>query len=349
MLLLSPRATARADALRARLIAPTTQDELLVEALAMVKGELSAAGFRVTVQRAAHGAEAKASIDPIAAQDAATAVVVVQRQPSDSTEVKALEFWVYEPWGRETAVVRSQVDANQPSLSARRGAVQAVELLRAVLAQRGIAPKARAETQPRRQVDTSPDPTGPDPAHRDGPERSASVRVGTGLALWSGFNGLGSSLTPIAALSVALPSLLPSRDLALELRASAAGLGWASELALAEGTVQVRQTLMIGELVLRLWPRATVQPLLSLGGGAYAVSLEAEAVAPFVARSPHTWSGLLGGGCGVMLAASAHFAASLEAQLLSATAPSEVRVAGRVEAVAGAPMLLIGAQLMGGF
>lgn len=342
--MLAPCNTARADALRAVLIAPSTRDELLDEALAMVRGELSAAGFRVTVQRSTQANQTNASIAPVVDQDAGFAVVVVRRQPREGSEVDALEFWVYEPWGRETAVVRSPVDAGEPSLSARRGAVQAVEVLRAVLAQRGIAQKVDAEDQPRREVDT-----GPRSEHREQDLLLGSVRIGVGLAVWSGFEGLGSSLTPTATLSVTLPESLPSRDLVLDLRASAAGLGPPCKLEFDEGTVRVRQFFFIGELVLRLWPRDVVQPLLSVGGGAYAVSIEAEAVAPFISRSPHTWSALFGVGIGLMLAFSTHFAASLEARLLSAAAPSDLSVAGSVEAVAGAPMLLTGAQLIGAF
>lgn len=370
VLLLEPAAAARSDALRAQVVAPETQDELLVEALARVKGELSAAGFGVAVQLVPDDARADASIDRFKVRDAASAVIVVRRQPPGGAGNEALELWVYDPWDGDTAIIRSEIEESDPSLSAQRGAVQAVEVLRAVLARRGIRIEAGAGMPPPGEEDgktvappgdgveepsSAPGPRntvekpGAAPAPQDRDARSGLVRVGAGLALWSGFDGLGSSLAPTASLFVALPGPLSGRDLALDLRASAAGLGWASEIALDQGRVEVRQALLTGDLVLRLRPRALLQPLLSLGAGAYAVSVEAEAEAPLVARSPHTWSGLLGGGAGLMLAVSTHFAALLQAQLLYATAPSDVSVDGRVRATAGAPMMLIGAQLMGGF
>ncbi len=370
LLLLEPAATARSDAPRAQVVAPETQDELLIEALARVKGELSAAGFGVAIQLAPDDARPDASIDRFKERDAATAVIVLRRQPPGGAEKEVLEFWVYDPWDRDTAIIRSEIEQGDPSLSAQRGAVQAVEVLRAVLARRGIRIGAGAGMPPPGEEDgTIVAPPGDgveEPNHPPGPRdtveeqgaasappdrhaRSGLVRVGAGLALWSGFEGLGSSLAPTASLCVTPPGLLLDRDLALDFRASAAGLGRAYEIALDQGRVEVRQAALVGDLVLRLRPRALLQPLLSLGGGAYAVSIEAEAEAPFIARSPQTWSGLLGAGAGLMLAVSKHFAGLLQVQLLYATAPSDVSVDGRVTATAGAPMMLTGAQLMGGF
>lgn len=334
-------AVARADALHARLIVPAARDSLLEETRSRTKGELTAAGFRVTVRQ--DDTDAQAAIASAGAETHATAVVILAREDAVAGRA-ALVFWVYEPWGGRTTVVRSPIDAGDPGLSARRGAVQAVEILRAALGQHGLVPAAREQRGAGREPEA--------PAASDDTSRSSVLWGGVGLALWNGFDGLGSSLTPTLRIGLSLkaiaPALVPGDELALDVRAGAGGLAGASQLAREAGSVRLHQALVLGELLLRLWPRAALQPLVSLGGGAYLLSTEAEAAAPYVAHSARTVSGLLSAGAGLWFEASPHFATCLEAQLLLAGAPSDIRIAGVVEATAGAPMLLVGAQLMGG-
>jgi hypothetical protein len=77
------------------------------------------------------------------------------------------------------------------------------------------------------------------------------------------------------------------------------------------------------------------------------VSVEGQAVAPFSGRSARTWSAVVGAGAGLWIAPARHIAGSIEGQLLLSTAPTEVRVGERVAALAGEPVLVISAQLMG--
>jgi hypothetical protein len=346
-----PLASVHAQTLRALLLAPPAGDERLAEAVARVKGELAAAGFRVTEERLEDGQAADGAMAQARTDDPDAAVVVVRLDPAVSDIGGGLQIWVYEPWRSTTALVPIVIDRVEPGLSIKRGAVQAVELLRAALEQDALerATQAQLPTPSDGALSDSPPPDAAeaDGAEADGATARASAHLAAGLALWSGFDGLGSALTPLVRLALALPWQHAWPELALDVRASAAGFGQRSMLDTAEGSVSVRQTLLTGELVLRGWPHALVQPLASAGAGAYAVSVEGQAVAPFSGRSARTWSGVVGAGAGLWIAPARHIAGSIEGQLLLSTAPTEVRVGERVAALAGEPMLVISAQLMG--
>jgi len=315
------------------------------ELRARLRGELVAAGFEVVVVPSPEGQDPKLLAESVAGT-LHPAAVVYARPPLTTDAEASGELWISDRLVKRTFVLRYRTAGTTPDEAAR-VAVQAVEVLKADLAELSVTRAPPPEPPPKRA---------PTVVVAKQPEfRALRVPVELGAAVLPGFGGLGSTWTPVLRAGVTLPATWEeSEPPHLDVRARVAGLGGDVSVEAKEGEARVRHTLVGLEVALRLLPKSPIQPFFLACVDAYGVHVEGRS-ASAVAHTERTWSVATGGGLGLFIQPFIHararpdVALALTGELEAAWMPTEIRIAERKVATVGSPTALLGAGVVGVF
>jgi len=328
---------------RVVLLEPDAPDALSVEVFARLRGELSAAGFEVIVVPVAIDVEPRAALESTGREFGPAAVVLLQRALDATSGEQIAELWISDLLLQRTLIQRTKVNPEKPGRDIARLAVQVAELLKARLAELSVNGERR-----RAVTERPPEPTPSAPL--GDPPRTARLEStwALGVGVLQGFERGVRSWTPLARIGLAFPELL-APALTLELRANAAGLGQINDYSSADGSAEWRQSVLTVELLARFFQRSPVQPLLSLGSGAYVLEVAGQAESPYRARGQTTWSGVSSVGGGVWIGLGSGFAWTADAQVLATWSKTMVRVNEREVWSSGAPIGFASTSLVGAF
>jgi hypothetical protein len=327
---------------RVVLLQPETRTQFSAEVLTRVRGELEATSFELNVISAPPGLLPKEAVETAGAELDPEAVLLVDSHVDRVQRIRRTDVWLSDRVAQKTFVERLQVSLDDPERGATWVAVQAVELVRARLADSSIRPRAAHRPKPVEKPSTA------EPREMPQPEQGPSFAAGLGLGLLHGFRGVGSSLAPVIRASVRIPT---SAEIPISFhgRLSAASFGTANVVQINALTADVKQSFGTLDAVVKLWPQAIFQPMFTFGGGVYTVDVDGEANAPYVNHAERTWSGLANAGLGLWIEPATGIACVLEAQLLTAWSKTIVRLGDQEAAELGVPMGFFSAGLLGVF
>jgi hypothetical protein len=332
-LLASQAAAVRAEMpYRVVLLRPAVIDDVTSDALARVHGELTAAGFEVSVLAPAPALDVRTALETAGRELAPIGAFAIVRAPADNTA----EIWVCDRMAGKSVIQSVRLDSSgapgQPSRAVVL-AVHAVELLKASLAQYWLASVPRAPRPP-----AGGDVASPSPSHV-----TAGLAVEAGVGWLDNVGAVTAVWQPIVRASYG-----GARGWAG--RITVAGLGPDAALRAPTGSAQIRQQLAEVEIVRGFRAGKHVQPVLSGGGGAYRARVEGVGIAnTSTGKTSDNWSALVTAGGGVALPMVAHLALVADAHLLL-TWPHTIVRFGSVEAGAtGWPALLVSAGVLATF
>jgi hypothetical protein len=329
---------------RVVLLERSSADETQREVTTRVRAELGAAGFEV-IALPVGDEDPKNSVEGAGFQVHPASVLLVERLATDSDEEsRDVELWLSDRLLKKTVVLRLHSDEHTAgpesrSRQAARIAVQAVELVKARLAELSLTRERERERVTPPPVINPPAPVAPAP-------RGARPNLTAGIGLLEGFQEGQQSLTPVLRLGVALPEHWTGDVLALDVRGGFIGLGRAARIEHGAGSASLRHTAVGLDAVVRFLPKRRVQPFVSLGGGFLAVDVAGTAHEPYRNTSERTISGLVSASGGLWLQPVKGFGLALEGQLIDAWSKTVVRIAGEDAAEVAAPLLLLSAGLM---
>jgi hypothetical protein len=319
---------------RVVLLRPPTTDDVTSDALARVHGELTAAGFDVRMLAQDPTLDVRGALETVGRElDPIAAFAIVRGANANTAEI-----WVCDRLAGKSVIQSVRLDADGRSGQSSRSvvlAVQAVELLKASLAQYWLASVRRAPPPP-------PPPSAGVVA--PGP-RSALAGVGIEAALgWlDSVGAVTAAWQPIVRASYG-----GARGWAG--RITVGGLGTQGTLSAPTGTAQIRQELAALEIVHGFRAGARVQPVVSAGGGVFRARVEGSGVPdPSTGLTTSNWSGLVTAGVGVVVPIVAHAALVADAHVIATWPYTAVRF-GAVEASnIGWPSLLASAGVLATF
>jgi hypothetical protein len=331
-------------------------DETDREITTRLRAELGAAGFDVIMLQAGES-DPKHAVEGAGRELHPASVLLVERASAEDQQAgedKGTELWLADRMLRKTVVLRLKpeapgraTDANAGrSQQAARIAVQAVELVKARLAELSLTRERERE----REAQLSAPAVPAAPLLPPEPElRGARPNLTAAVGMLEGFQEGQQSLTLVLRLGVALPEHWTGDVLSVDVRGSFVGLGRAAKIEHGPGAAKVRHTAVEMDLVMRFLPHRSVQPFVSLGGGMLALDVTGEAPEPYRNDSARTLSGLLTASGGIWLKPTSTVGLALEGQLVSAWSKTVVRIAGEDAAEVASPLLLLSAGLMAEF
>jgi len=342
-----PSAPARAEVrYRVVLLRPTITDDVTTDALARVRGELTAAGFEVSTLARDPAGDVRTALETSGRELEPIATFAIV--PGGATA----EIWVCDRIAGKSVIQNVRLDgpvaAGEHSRSAVL-AVQAVELLKASLAQYWLMAAAAAAAR-RSQAPPAPGP--PEVAVPPAPEAATYATAGyatAGVGLQAGVGWLDSA----GAVGPVWQPIV---------RASYGGVrGWAARLTLgglgsdaslsagSVGSASIGQQLAALEVVRGFRAGRRVQLVATLGAGGYRARIAGTGVAPYVGRDSDEWSLLTVGGGGVIVTIARHLALTAEAQAMLTWPHTTVRLGGSEAGRTGWPSLLLSAGALATF
>jgi hypothetical protein len=317
------------------------------ELVTRLRAELSAAGFDVSVLSAPTD-DPKQAVEQAGHELHPASVLLVERIAGvDGSRDRVAELWLADRLLHKTVVLRLKPPEREPgepdraasSREAARVAVQAVELVRARLAELSLTREDRPATTPPAPPAATPLTT----------SRGARPNLTLGVGMLEGFQAGQRTLTPVLRLGVALPERWTGPSLALDVRGGFVGLGRAARIEHGAGSARLRHTAVGLDAVMRFLPQSRLQPWLSLGGGALALDVAGTAPEPYRNAAERTVSGLVSAGAGLWLQPVSGVGIALEAQLMNAWSKTVVRIAGEDAAEVAAPLMLLSCGAMAEF
>ncbi len=335
---------------RVLLLERASGDDSDREITTRVRAELGAAGFDVVVLPVTEE-DPKLAVESAGHELHPASVLLIERLVSSGNAPDrdaGSELWLADRMLRKTVVLRlkpadgeSKLDrAGASSREAARVAVQAVELVKARLAELSVTHEHEPQPAP------APPPKASPPARE---LRGTHPNLTAGIGLLEGFQRGQQALTPVLRLGVALPERLTGEVLAIDVRGGFVGLGQTARIEHGPGAATLRHTAVGLDAVVRFLPRRRVQPFVSLGGGVLALDVAGDAPDPYRNSSKRTLSGLVNASGGLWLQPLAGVGLSVEGQLMDAWSKTIVRIAGQDAAEVAAPLLLVSAGLMAEF
>jgi hypothetical protein len=303
---------------RVVLLKPSAPDDVTTMALARIKGELTAAGFEVTLLPQREELAPRNAVETAAPELKPLAVFAIVHDEGKGGPWAA-EIWVSDRVVDRTSVERMRLDSTEPGRGATVLAVRAVELLKASLAEFWSAPPERPRPAPSPLVARVPPVERPaPPPHRPAVSEGLAAQAAFGM-LYS-FGEIGPVWTPLLALAYGSPEGLGARM-------TIGGLGSSAIVETAEGTGRIEQQLATLEgFVMSRWD-GSVQLFASAGVGAYRVQVEGTGVFPYRGKTGEGWSALTGVGVGIAAEVYPHIALIAEGQGYWAWPSAVVRVA----------------------
>ena len=335
-----PSAPARADVrYRVVLLRPPATDDVTTDALARVRGELTAAGFEVSILAQDPGVDVRTALETSGRELEPIATFAIV--PGASTA----EIWVCDRIAGKSVIQNVRLDAPVATGEQSRSAVlavQAVELLKASLAQYWLMAAAAAAA--RRPPQPPPRPEPREPVGPAAPEVATYATTGVGLQAGIGWLDSAGAVGPVWQPIV---------------RASYGGAGgWAARLTFGGlgtdtslsagnvGSASIGQQLGALEIVRCFRAGRRVQLLATLGAGGYRARIAGTGVAPYEGRDSDEWSLLTVGGGGVIFTVVPHVALVAEAQALATWPHTVVRLDAAEVGRTGWPALLLTAGLL---
>jgi hypothetical protein len=328
--LLLAAAPARADVrYRVVLLRPQVTDDVTSDALTRVRGELTAGGFEVSMLPQDPALDVRTALETVGRELDPIATFAIERAAGGNTA----EIWVCDRLEGKSVIQSVRLDGNgapgEPSRSVVL-AVQAVELLKASLAQYWLS----STRQPASRTTT---PAASPPAYA-----TAGIGVEAALGWLDSAGAVSGAWQPILRASWGGAH-------GWGVRLAAAGFGSDASLHAALGSAQIRQQLATAEIVRGFRAGRLVQPVASLGAGAYGARIEGIAAPGSTGVTTDSWSALVTAGAGVVLPLALHVALAADAHVLVAVPYTAVRF-GSVEAGnTGWPSLLVSAGLLATF
>ena len=329
---------ARADlGYRVVVLRPAVADDVTVDALARVRGELTAAGFDVSERAPDPALEVRSALETVGRELDPIAAFAIVRDPGADTA----EIWVCDRMAGKSVIQSVRLDAagapGQPSGSVVL-AVRAVEVLKASLAQYWLASERRR-------------------AAASGATTAAAATpptyVTAGLGLEAGVGWLDN----LGAVTAAWQPILRAwyggaRGWAGRLTVT--GLGSEATAEAPEGIAQIQQGFGALEIVRGFRAGARLQLVASLGGGAYrariiGVGTGARSYNGYVTTS---WSALAIAGGGLIIPLGpigSHVALAADAQAALTWPDNIIRVVGTDAGHTGRPALLVSAGALARF
>jgi hypothetical protein len=328
---------------RVVLLEQPNEAEASTEVLARVRGELTAAGFEVVLLPATIEGDPASVSETTARELHPAAVIFVLERPAEGTEPRRIELWLSDRLSRRTFVQSLPIDDDDAGRGYRRLAVQAVELLKARLAELTV-------TRPPDKPQPKPEP--PKPPKKAPPPKEPGVtgRLVGGVAVLQGFEGVEASWAPRARLGASIPLGSISRSpFVLDLGGTLVALGSASEVRAPDGEASVGQGLGTVDLALRFDRGAALQPVLSTAVGLYSVSVAGTTDLDRVGNQDDTWSLFTSVGAGFWLQPAEAFAIELDGQVGRAWSKTIVQFDGPPVAETGSPLLVLSLAAVGIF
>jgi hypothetical protein len=272
-------------------------------------------------------------------------------QGTEAKDEGDTELWLADRMLRKTVVLRLRPEApstlgetanSENSREAARVAVQAVELVKARLAELAVTREREAKKPKPEPAPPPPPPPAPEP-------RGAHPNLTAAIGMLEGFQEGQRALTPVLRLGVAMPESWTGDVLAIDIRGGFVGLGRPARVSHGPGAATIRHTAIGIDAVMRFLPKRQVQPFVSLGAGMLALDIAGDAPDPYRNDSERTLSGLVNASAGLWLQPVSGFGLVLEGQLMDAWSKTVVRIAGEDAAEVAAPLLLLSAGLMAEF
>jgi hypothetical protein len=327
-----------------------SNDATTAELLTRVRGELTAAGFEVVDLTLSGQVEPKVAVETAGSEYSPAAVLAVRHGPGPTPGESLAELWVSDRLAQKTLMQRARFADRDTSSQTARLAVQVVELLKARLAALWVDAGTLESAQPAPKPPSPPPPVAERPPAPPAPPASArsgsQLELGAGLGLLRNFgDSVGSAWAPALRFGVSPRGL--SSDFALGVRATAALTPDAAELSSGVGLARVRQAFILAEGYGRLAPSSLVSPLLSVGLGAFSVSVAGQAPPPYTTRSESTISALSSVGAGLWIQPANSVAWILEGQLLAAWSETSVVIDSRTVGSVGWPMAFFSTSILG--
>jgi hypothetical protein len=320
------------------LLRPRAAPPHVGEALVRLRGELNAEGFNAQVTETALGDDVRGDLDRLASAVTATAIVAVVA----GADPASAELWVLDRVTGKTVVRRVRADPNASTRIAEVLSVRAVELLRASFLELAIS----AHPNPEPEAAGPPAPV-PAAVTRFATEPLAepdwrwAVEAGGGALMSLG--GTGGELVPVARVEHAFGPRFCAR-------VTLSGLGTESRVDTPSGGyVDVSQGLMLAEGVVRFRRGSRLEPIVSLGAGAFRLSAEGHELAPYEALSGVRWAAAADVGVGLRLPLRPRrFEVGIEAHAVMAEPYPVIRFFAEDLAKAGRPSLFASITLLGG-
>jgi hypothetical protein len=328
-------ASARADTpYRVVLLKPPVTDDVTSDALARVHGELTAAGFQVSVLPQDPTLDVRSALETVARElDPIAAFAIVRAAGADTAEI-----WVSDRIAGKSVIQSVRLDTagtpGEPSRSVVL-AVQAVELLKASLAQYWLASMRRAQPAPEIRA-----------AHEAAPGTYAIAGVGVEA-------GIGW-LDSIGAVSAAWQAMVRASYGGVRgwaVRVTGGGLGRDASVQAAEGSALIRQEIVALEILRGFRPGRRIQLVATVGAGAYhaRVTGSGSGAQSHVDHVTSTWSALVLAGGGVVVPIVAHLSFAVDAQIGMTWPDNLIRIAGVEAGRTGRPALLASAGVLATF
>ena len=318
---------------RVVLLRPPVTDDVSTDALARVRGELTAAGFEISMQPQDPALDVRTALETVGRELDPIAAFAIVRAPTGNTA----EIWVCDRMAGKSVIQSVRLDSSGTPGEPSRAvvlAVQAVELLKASLAQYWLASVRRAQ-RPAATADVAPPP-------------AAHVTAGLGVAAGVGW------LDSVGAVTAAWQPLVRvsyggARGWAG--RVTVAGFGTAAQLRAAEGTAQIQQELGALEIVRGFRAGKWVQLVASLGAGVYHARISGVGTGSQDYNNivTSTWSALGIVGVGLILPVVSHLSVAADAQVGLTWPGNLIRIVGTQAGWTGRPALLLSAGLLATF
>jgi hypothetical protein len=330
---------------RVVLIDQPSTDEASTEVLARVRGELTAAGFEVVLLPATVEGDPAVVSETTGRELHPAAVIFVIEKPAEGSEPRRIEVWLSDRLSRRTFVQSLPVEADEAGRGYLRLAIQAVELLKARLAELMVTnmPDLPPPPKPPPEPELPPPPPPPEPPGIGG-------RIAGGVALFQGFEGLGSTFAARVRAGATFPvGSIRGSPFVLDIGGTVAGLGSKATLSTAGGEAEVGQALGTLDVAVRFDRGGTLQPVLLVSGGAYAVTIDGTTDEARIGREEQTWSMFTSVGAGAWIQPARAFAIELEGQVGRAWAKTIVRIDGEEAAETGSPLVVLSVAAVGVF
>src|SRR5215471_12923735 len=316
---------------RVVLLNPLVPDEITLEAITRIRGELNAAGFDVVPVQHRSGAEPRDELES-AARDvgALAAFAIVPSETGESAQILVLDRLRGKVLDQKMVIDRRNARRTAAILS-----VGAIELLKASLSEFWLSPVQSPVARP----PPPPPPHETPPAQPPPPPR---VAVEAGAALLTHFGDLGSVFSPMLKVGYRAAPFFAAR-------LAVSSVGISSRIEGSQGTALVGQELATLD-ALFVWPTTgQVHALASAGVGAYHLRVQGIGTADTQGLSGSSWSVALTPGLGLELEIAPKLSLAVEGQLLFAVPPTTVRILSEEFGPAGDPSLVFSAGLVGNF
>lgn len=314
------------------LLRPDPPDPALGQMFVRIEGELSAAGFDVTIVPRAPDEAPQAAIERASETHTPAAVIGVFRG------VSGMELWVADQLTGRSVVRHLNASGESGTRASEILAIRAADQLSASLIDLDLAPKPAAPTP-----EAAPNPSTTKPGPTVGSERATErsrFRAQLGIGTLFSFEGASPTVTPVGRLSWApLPSW--------EIRMTGAGLGTRSSVTSASGSATFSQDLLLVEGVFSPTKFGMLGPRASLGVGTLHVGVDGRGSGSVQGLDTSKWAPAVDAGVGLSYRRAARMGFALEGHAVFASPYPVVRLLDETHATMGRPTIFATAALTG--